>query len=171
MGPLGRVAIDVADELMGMRDFKTGRLDPALVEIAKRLRVAKQTVVSALRRLKLHGFIDWFRRTRPVEHPEPGGPVVEQDTNAYWFKLPKWALDRVRASLKRGPVPADVQTHAADQAAQLASMLAQASPEERIAFWHGDGPLSGPLKALQASLAQGGAVSPATGLNPRREVK
>jgi len=172
MGPIGRTAIEIADELMGMRCFRTGRLDPALETIARRLRISKQTVVSALRRLKLHGFIDWFRRTRPVEDPEPGGPTVEQETNAYWFKLPKWAQDRVRAALRRNPVPVDVQAHAAAQAADVAAMLAAASPDERIDYRVDDGDgLSDALRALQGSLSKRGAASPAAGLNPTREVK
>src|SRR3569623_3187672 len=61
MGPIGRGGVELYDELLGMREFRSGRLDPALETIARRLRVAKQTVVAALARLKSHGFIDWFR--------------------------------------------------------------------------------------------------------------
>lgn len=171
MGPIGRTAIDVADELMGMRCFRTGRLDPALETIARRLRISKQTVVSALRRLKAHGFIDWFRRCRPVEDPEPGGPTVEQDTNAYWFKLPKWAADRVRAAIKRCPVPDDAAAHASAQRADVSAMLAAATPDERVDYHVDEGPLADALRSLSRGVSNRGAASPAVGLNPGREVK
>jgi len=172
MGPLGRVAIEIYDELMGIRDFRTGRLDPALATIARRLRISKQTLVSALKRLKSHGFIDWYRRTRPVEDPEPGGPVVEQDTNAYWFKLPSWAAQRVKAALKAIGLPADFAAHRRAQGDDVAAMLATATADERIDYRvdEGDG-LSDALRALQGSLSKRGAASPAAGLNPAREVK
>jgi hypothetical protein len=169
MGPIGRVGVELYDELLGMRDFRSGRLDPALETIARRLRVAKQTVVAALARLKAHGFIDWFRRTRPVDDND--GRTVEQDTNAYWFKVPKWAADRVRAALRR-PTPACAAAHAQAQRAELAAMLDAATPEERIAFNNGaEGDLTSALLALQRSLSLRGVASPATGLNPEQEVK
>lgn len=171
MGPLGRVAIEIADELMGMRCFRTGRLDPALETIARKLRISKQTVVSALKRLKAHGFIDWFRRTRQVEDPEPGGPIVEQDTNAYWFKLPKWALDRVRAAIKGNPVPDDAVAHANAQRADVAAMLAAATSDERVDYHVDDGPLAAALRSLSRGVSNRGAASPTAGRNPDREVK
>ncbi|MEG8052691.1 hypothetical protein QP185_04545 [Sphingomonas aerolata] len=104
-GPLGAIGVDVLRELMRMIDFKTGRLEPAIATLAERLRRSRGAIVSALARLKDHGFLNWIRRFEPIEDPDAFGPQVKQVTNAYWFGLPKEAADMVRRMMGKGPCP------------------------------------------------------------------
>jgi len=88
-GPLGNRGLRVLRELYRIVDYKTGRLEPSIDTICRRVRLARATVVAALAALKEHGFLDWIRRTEPTENTGGAGPQVVQITNAYWFKLPR----------------------------------------------------------------------------------
>lgn len=72
-------------------DFATGRLDPPIAWLEAVTGFARKTVVEALARLRLHGFIDWVRRTRTTGRTGDVGPQREQETNAYFFDLSKLA--------------------------------------------------------------------------------
>lgn len=158
--------------LLSRRDYKSGRLDLALTTIAKLLGLSKQTVVVALKRLKAAGFLDWMRRSRPVDNPDPFGPQVQQETNAYILLLPKAAADMVRRLCGRAPVPDDARHHEAEQAAQLSAMLETLSAEELARFRAGDmSALSDALAALGRRLDQAGNASPEAGLNPALQGK
>lgn len=60
----------------------TGRLDPSYSAIQRRTRLCRQTVATALARLKQLGIINWIRRCRE-DHDEHGRFVLRQETNAY----------------------------------------------------------------------------------------
>lgn len=90
-GPLGHVALDVLRELLRVIDYRTGRLDPAIKTIAQRIGRSTAAVVDALKRLRLHGFLDWLRRYEPTNSPGRG-PQVRQTSNAYRVSLPPRAL-------------------------------------------------------------------------------
>ena len=81
-GPLGAVALEVLRELVRLIDYRTGRLEPALTTIMRRVKRSKDAVVRALANLRTHGFLDWLRRWEATGDRE-GGPAVKQATNAY----------------------------------------------------------------------------------------
>jgi hypothetical protein len=86
-GPLTPYGIRVLEELLRLPNFKTGRLDPALDHLQKVTRFARPTIVRALARLKLHGFLDWVRRSRKTGNEKGAGPQRAQTSNAYFFEL------------------------------------------------------------------------------------
>lgn len=86
-GALGHIAIEVLRCLLRLRGKADGRLDPSLTWLAGELRRARSAVARALARLRQHGFLEWTRRSEPVEDPEPGGQYVKQATNAYFLRL------------------------------------------------------------------------------------
>lgn len=86
-GPLGAVALEVLRELVRLIDYRTGRLEPALTTIMRRVKRSKDAVVRALANLRTHGFLDWLRRWEATGDRE-GGPPVKQATNAYRLALP-----------------------------------------------------------------------------------
>jgi hypothetical protein len=61
---------------------KTGRLDPSYSTLQKATRLCRQTVATALARLKQLGIIHWLRRCRE-DRDEDGRFVLRQETNAY----------------------------------------------------------------------------------------
>src|SRR4051812_2726897 len=65
-------------------------------------------------RLKLHGFLDWIRRTEPTGN-KGEGPQVRQITNAYVFGLPREMVGWVAKKLRRRPKDA---AEARDRVAQ-----------------------------------------------------
>ena len=96
-GPLTPYGLAVFDALLGKVDFATGKLDPAIAWLETVTGFARRTVVTALSRLREHGFVDWVRRSRKVEDEE--GPRRKQETNAYFFdlgRLPRRVLQRFR---------------------------------------------------------------------------
>lgn len=108
-GILGHVAIEVLAALYRLVDYKTGQLDPAIDTICLRVRRSRSAVVAAMARLKLHGFLNWIRRTEPTG-TKGQGPQVRQITNAYVFGLPQAAAAFVARLLGRKPkdaVPAE----------------------------------------------------------------
>ena len=60
----------------------TGRLDPSYSAIQRKTRLCRQTVATALARLKELGIINWIRRCRE-DTDETGRFVLRQETNAY----------------------------------------------------------------------------------------
>jgi hypothetical protein len=67
-GPLGHVGLEVLRELYRIVDYTTGRLEPAIATVCECIRRSRAAVVSAMARLKKHGFLDWIRRTEPTEN-------------------------------------------------------------------------------------------------------
>ena len=63
-------------------NHRTGRLDPSYSTLQKATRLCRQTVATALARLKELGIIHWLRRCRE-DRDEDGRFVLRQETNAY----------------------------------------------------------------------------------------
>lgn len=101
-GALGHIGIEILEALYEVVDFKTGRLDPSIDWICAKIGRARAAVVRAMARLKLHGFLDWIRRTEPTGN-KGEGPQVRQITNAYVFGLPREMVGWVAKKLRRRP--------------------------------------------------------------------
>jgi len=63
-------------------NHRTGRLDPSYSALQKATRLCRQTVATALARLKELGIINWIRRCIE-DRDELGRFVLRQETNAY----------------------------------------------------------------------------------------
>ena len=139
-GLLGDVGVEVLDFLWNRVDFLTGRLEPAIETIAEDLGRSYSAVHRALKDLRLRGFLQWERRSKPVENPEPGGPLVKQISNACALLLPK-ALRRFFASEIGGrrPTPDCVAWDQEQRKAEFDRMLAGLTAREfHHATWSGD---------------------------------
>jgi len=90
-GPLTPYGVRVLEELLRLPNFKTGRLDPALDHLMKVTGYARATIVRALARLKVHGFLDWVRRSRSTGNDRELGPQRAQTSNAYFFDVGRLA--------------------------------------------------------------------------------
>lgn len=129
-GIVGDVEMDVYRFLLRRRGKLNGRLDYSINSIAEGVRRARSAVVNALARLKELGFLDWRRRTAPVDDPEPGGQYVQQISNAYFLTLPARAAQLVRRILRR---PAG-QDRRAQQHRQLVDGLDAMPLDEQLAL-------------------------------------
>jgi hypothetical protein len=116
-GALGHVALDVLRELLRIVDYTSGRLEPSYDWLMKQLRRSRGAIAGALARLRKHGFLDWVRRTRPREDAGGEGPQIEQDTNAYWFKLPHECAAFVLRKLGKAPREAKTRQQVIAEAA------------------------------------------------------
>ena len=163
-GPLGHVGLEVLRELYRIVDFKTGRLEPAIATICETVKRSRAAVVAALARLKAHGFLEWVRRTEPVENAG-AGPQVRQITNAYGFSLPAVAAAWVKRTLGNGPAPdCDLARREAERA-EVEAMLDRAPSEDVVDFLVGDSQASGILKRMASALFKDSASS-LSGQNP-----
>lgn len=141
-GPLTPYGIRVLEELLRLPNFRTGRLDPALDHLQKVTGYARATIVRALARLKLHGFLDWVRRSRKTGNDKEAGPQRAQTSNAYFFEIGRLAKSvrlrfqqllrkreeaaRLRASrVADAPQPAIISKSAAVRDKGLAAALAR----------------------------------------------
>ena len=106
-GPLGAIAIEVLDLFANLVDFRTGRLEPAIVTIMGKLKRSRDAIVRALAALRDHGFIDWLRRYEPTG--AESGPQVIQTSNAYRLSLPERARAFVARWLEKAPIPEDIE--------------------------------------------------------------
>lgn len=139
-GLLGDVGLEVLDFLWGRVDFLTGRLEPAIGTIANEIGRSYSAVHRALKDLRTRGFLQWERRSRPIEQPEPGGPLVEQIPNAYALLIPS-ALHRYFAIEIGGhvPLPDCVAWDHQQAREEFDRMLRSLSAQEFIkATWDGD---------------------------------
>ena len=143
-GALGAIGLEVLDVLCELVDFMTGRLEPAIATIAEKIGRSYSAVHLALRRLQRAGFLDWMRRSKPVENPVPGGPMVEQITNAYALLIPDQLKGWWDRTFGRAPTPACVEDALARDQADFARMIASLSARQTIADFVRD-PLLGPL--------------------------
>ncbi len=82
---LRRIDVTILRAALRGIDFATGRLFKSIETIAGIAGCHRNSVVAALRRLELHGFIARVRRT--VRTPNEGqfAPQREQTSNAYYF--------------------------------------------------------------------------------------
>ena len=114
-------------------DFRTGRLEPSLDWIMGKLRRSRAAVVTALKALRTHGFLDWLRRYEPTGN-EGRGPQVQQASNAYRLSLPERARRLLGRYFKAPPPPDDAQQAAAERAAAIEAHRASLSELDRTLF-------------------------------------
>ena len=140
-GPLGAVAIELVELFANMVDFRTGRLEPSIETLMRRLKRSKDAIVRALKALRTHGFLDWLRRYVPTGN-EGAGPQVQQTSNAYRLSLPARAL-RLLGRLGMAPPPPDDHSHAQEaRAAEIKAHQDSLPPDELPLFMMGDTPLA-----------------------------
>lgn len=130
-GPLGAIGLEVLRELYRIVDYKTGQLEPAIATLCQRLRRSTDAVCKAMKRLKAHGYLDWVRRSEPIDNPG-AGPQVRQITNAYGFGLPRSAALWVSKILGNGPAPDCEIARAEAHKTELDGMLDTLSPREFV---------------------------------------
>jgi hypothetical protein len=130
----------------------------------RRLKRSKDAIVSALKALRAHGFLDWLRRYVPTGN-EGRGPQVQQTSNAYRMFLPPTAK-RLLGRLFGAPPAPDDFSHCA-RAAQGRDGGAQGQPVDggTALFAVEDEGRPRPAR-LGAALKHEKNVSPPSGLNP-----
>jgi hypothetical protein len=128
-GPLGHVAIEILELMTNVVSFRTGRLEPSLAYLMKRLRRSKDAVVRALSALREHGFVNWLRRFEAVEAEGPG-PRIKQVSNAYQLALPPRALRLLGIHGQNAPMPEDLTAEREARAMEIAAMKVGLSLEE-----------------------------------------
>lgn len=166
-GPLGHVGLEVLKFLYRLACRKTGRLEPSIDYMMRGLRRSRAAIVRALAALREHGFLDWIRRTVPIEAEGPG-PRVRQTSNAYWFGLPAKALALVHKIIGRGPTPDD-DDHRRQSDRDEAERMLSTIPLDELARMRVENPqLAEALARLGRSVERASASSPG-GLNPGME--
>lgn len=152
-GALGEIGIEVLEALYEMVDFASGRLEPAIATVAEAIGRSYSAVHEALCRLRKEGFLHWMRRSRPIDEPEPGGPQVEQVSNAYALLVPAAMTDWMRSLFRKGPKPACDEDRRRQERETYEAMFARMSAEERHnVTWNGDGLLGETLRRLAAAV-------------------
>ena len=149
-GPLGAVALEVLRELVRLIDYRTGRLEPALTTLMRRVKRSKDAVVRALANLRTHGFLDWLRRWEATGDRE-GGPAVKQATNAYRLTLPPAAEKLLGHLASPPPTPEDIEHARAARMAAVVAMVDGLPLDEQPAA----AGLTGPLAAALSRLGRG----------------
>lgn len=153
-GALGEVGIAVLEYLYNVVDYAKGTLEPAIRTIAAEIGRAYSAVHDALCRLRKHGFLQWMRRSKPVENPEPGGPQVTQASNAYALLVPE-AMKGWLSRLIGKPRPADCDDDRRRlEREEYDRMLASLSATEyaKDFVWTGDRLLGETLRNIAAAL-------------------
>lgn len=154
-GDLGAVGIEVLEYLYATVDYATGRLEPALRTIAAEIGRAYSAVHEALKRLREKGFIQWMRRSEPVDDPEPGGPLVKQASNAYALLCPPELRDWLARLLGKPPAPECETTRRERELAEFNRMLDGLTAKELLATtWTGDSLLGETLRNIAAAVDQ-----------------
>lgn len=170
-GALGPNGLRVYKHILKSRDYKTGRFDQAAATIARALRISRQTVHAALRRLKAAGLVDWLRRSRPIEDPDPFGPQVEQITNAYLLPLPDWLRKTLAWMLAPPPMPTDDAWRRVNDKVETEAMLDGLPVAEQIGFRVNDPGLAAALVALQEAIQRRDNASKGSRQNPSPDIK
>jgi len=81
-GALGRNGLAVLHSLIfDWLDYRTGQLEPAISEIAKKACISLRSAARGLANLKAAGVLNWLRRCHAVM--KDGRFTLAQDTNAY----------------------------------------------------------------------------------------
>lgn len=152
-GALGEIGIEVLEALYDMVDYASGRLEPAIATVAEAIGRSYSAVHEALCRLRQEGFLHWMRRSRPIDEPEPGGPQVEQVSNAYALLVPTPMTDWMRALFRKAPVPGCEQDRRKQEREAYEAMFTRMSAQERHnATWNGDSLLGETLRRLASAV-------------------
>lgn len=153
-GAIGEIGLAVLETLyQRFLDYKSGQLDPAITTIAEAVGHSYAAVHAALRRLRDAGFLQWVRRSEPIEDADPAGPQVRQVSNAYvaWL-LPPIIERMMRNRLGKAPAPDDATWAAEQRAKEWQAMLDEMSSAEfHATTWTGD-KLAGETLARIAAL-------------------
>ena len=144
-GPLGHIALEVLELMGNLVDPRTGRLEPSVAFLMRKLDRCRKSVVEALKALREHGFLDWLRRYEETGC-EGAGPRVRQVSNAYRMSLPAWAARRLGCAGKAPPLPDDVAQDLEERAAERAGYKA-ALPLNELALLQVKDSLLGQLLA------------------------
>ena len=153
-GPLGAVALEILELLANLVDYRTGRLEPSLDTMMKKLRRSRDAIVRGLKALRIHGFVDWLRRYTEADNAGGKGPQVRQVSNAYRLVMP----ERARACLaqygKPAPLPEDREHADAERTAALDAYRATLPLDQLALFEVGDNPVGNALKRLGERMMQ-----------------
>ena len=176
-GPLGHIALQILRVMLRVADYKTGRIDPSLDTLMRWTKRSRSAVVAALARLRQHGFLDWIRRTAPIENPDPFGPQVRQISNAYGIdatRLPEQVQHVLSLMLgRKAPAPDDASWSREQDAAGVRQMIEALplveQPGEIASVMGGDSQITDALTRLAKAINGSNASLPA-GLNPETEV-
>lgn len=152
-GPLGSVAIEVLDHFANLVDFRTGRLEPSIDTMMRRLKRSRDAIVRALKNLRAHGFLDWLRRYTPTGN-EGRGPQVRQASNAYRLSLPERARQLLGWRSLPPPLPEDCEHAREVRMAELETYRKSLSLEELALSKLGDTPLGQSLARLGKAIEQ-----------------
>lgn len=159
-GALGPLGIAVLEYLYEVVDYTTGQLDPAVRTIAEAIGHSYSAVHDALKRLRHHGFLEWMRRSRPKENPEPGGPQVEQASNAYALLVPPTMRAWLGRLFGSPPMPECEAARRERERAEFEAMLTGLSAREWLkTVWHGDSRRGGILSSIAAKVDAREAVT------------
>jgi hypothetical protein len=145
-GPLGFVALEVLRDLLRLIDYRTGRLEPSLETLQRRLKRSKDAIVRALANLRTHGFLDWLRRWEPTGALD--GPKTKQATNAYRLVMPPAAAKLIGAVASPPPEPDDAAEARKGHVAAVAAMIDALPLDEQPAASGVTGPLAEALARL-----------------------
>lgn len=153
-GALGFVALEVLDLMANIVDFRTGRLDPSIETLMRRLRRSRDAIVRALKALQAHGFLDWLRRYVPTG-AEGKGPRVQQTSNAYRLFLPARAARLLGRYFQPAPAPDD-HAHAQAERVRLIEAHRQALELEELPLFDmaEDDPVAQALVRMARALKQ-----------------
>ena len=168
-GALGPVGLAVLEYLYETVDYATGRLEPAIRTIADEIGHAYSAVHEALCRLRLFGFLQWMRRSKPIENPEPNGPQVEQASNAYALLVPEKMKGWLARLIGKGPAPSCEEDRQRSKRQEFEGMLAGLTASEYQAQPFNEGALFGPtLRSIAAALdaREAGTANPAGAMKP-----
>jgi hypothetical protein len=148
-GALGHVALEIIDYLANLVDYRTGRLEPSIDYLMRKLRRSRDAIVRGLKALRTHGFIDWLRRYVPTGN-EGAGVQVQQTSNAYRLMMPKRAKELLGRYGRKVPCPDDFAHAQVQQAAQIEEWRDFLSFEEKARFDIEDDKLAESLARLGA---------------------
>jgi len=153
-GALGVIGLSVLEYLYDVVDYRTGCLEPAVRTIADSIGHSYSAVHEALCRLRHHGFLRWMRRSKPVDNPEPGGPRVEQASNAYALLVPEGMKAWLARLIGKPEIPACEAERRKRRSDELAAMLATMTAGEYHAAhtWTEDAVLGDVLGRLAAAV-------------------
>lgn len=161
-GPLGYHGVWVLEVMLHLVDFGTGRCDPSLDTICRRAKLARATVVRAIKQLCEHGFLHKVRRTRLTGNAPSEGPQREQISNAYAFA--RDLKERVRQRFRQlfgGKKLAEEIRAAKRREAEAREAVLAAPLSARGAMLHPQDPaMAALLDRLGASLDKGQVSAP-----------
>lgn len=129
-GALGLIGLRVLRLLADMVDRRTGRLDPSIETLMRKLGHSRTGIVAALKNLRAHGFLSWMRRYVATGNTGKG-PQVQQTSNAYRLSLPERAKRLLGWRAHPVPVPDDFRDAQAQRVADIEAMRAGLSEMER----------------------------------------